>query len=249
MNNLICVGIPIKDADIEILEKCLMKQTLPPGIFIADNCSKIPYKNANIVHNTDICQEQNFDFVYNNAPSSKYFMWASRGLLFDNNYIEECISFLQGNKDYTHCAGKGVVGGSNENDMNFESNNRYVRLFTYLFRVKKNAVMYGVSRRIFKKAMPTSIGADWAYMCRMCLLGKVKSLNTTHVYKDDIGGSSSRKKMVAKWGHKIFLETVSAYHISKYCTLETNDGWIKPFVFMFLNCKFLFNSIKRRVCV
>lgn len=246
-------------------------------IKISDNCStnirvkeileKYALQDKRVtytIQKTNIQIEPNFNYVYSGA-TGKYFMWLADDDSFENDYISSCVDFLEKNTDYLLCSGgcKYLKGGNVsylEIDKSLESNSPLKRMFRYLYYVNKNGLFYGVYRNNIKFVKPIEkhIGADWCHLARIALLGKVKVLDHIVNVRSDEGGNSSRKKMTANFGlfKTLFFEIYVSYEVSKnlfnepICRSKINkvfSFFIQIVVFLFLNCKFLWNSINRRV--
>ncbi len=245
-------------------------------IKISDNCStnirvkeileKYALEDKRVtytIQKTNIQIEPNFNYVYTGA-TGKYFMWLADDDSFENDYISSCVDFLEKNTDYLLCSGgcKYLKGGNVsylEIDKSLESNSPLKRMFRYLYYVNKNGLFYGVYRNNIKFVKPIEkhIGADWCHLARIALLGKVKVLDHIVNVRSDEGGNSSRKKMTANFGlfKTLFFETYVSYEVSKnlfnepICRSKINKAFsflIQIVVFLFLNIKFLWNSIRRR---
>lgn len=235
-------------------------------IEILNRYSKADSRIQFVIQETNIEIEPNFNFVYNRAKGG-YFMWVSDDDKFDNNYITECVSFLEANADYVLCSGisKYYSGDDflfTETAINLKDKSVFHRLNHYFSSVNKNGVFYGVYRNNlgFEKPIQKHIGGDWNHVARVCMLGKVKTLDTIFVKRSDEGGSSSRAKIVSRWGYsglkRIFLETYISYQVAQNLFNErvVREIFSAPlriliqvFIFIKLNLKFLFHSLKNRI--
>ncbi|MFZ4752524.1 MAG: glycosyltransferase family 2 protein [Chitinophagaceae bacterium] len=210
--------------------------------------------------------EPNFNFVYSKCLGD-YFMWMSDDDAFSQNYIAECISFLETNNDFLLCSGISFYYNSNvsrqkENPITLDSKWPLIRLLFYFLRVNKNGLFYGVYRKSYKFNCPIKkhIGSDWCYIAKISLLGKIKTIDACEIHRSNDGGSSSRTKIVKRWNakgfKKIFIESYTAHqiasnlfsdNITKYKYSISKRFLIQFFVFILLNLKFLGNSISRRI--
>ncbi|MEO9004179.1 MAG: glycosyltransferase family 2 protein [Ginsengibacter sp.] len=170
--------------------------------------------------------EENFNFVFEKA-SAHYFTWMSDDDYFDNNYIADCVQFLENNPGHILCSGiaKYYSGDQflfNENMFRVDQETPFTRLFTYFSKVEKNGNFYGVFRNGLVKEKPIGvhIGCDWSFMAKLAVLGKLSYVHTTSYHRSVEGNSGTRKKMVKKFGvnrfKNIFFETYSAFEISTH---------------------------------
>jgi glycosyltransferase involved in cell wall biosynthesis len=279
---LVSIGLPTYNRP-EGLEKTiqyLLNQDYKNiDIFISDNCSTdnrvkiIVQKYSNIdsrvkyfIQNKNIEIEPNFNFVFHNAKG-KYFMWLADDDLFEKNYINECVDFLENNENYLLCSGqceyyKDGKYFSTERNASLSSSLPLFRFVKYFLDVHKNGMFYGVYRNSIKFESPIQkhIGADWCHIARVAYLGKIHVLENIVNKRSDDGGSSTRHKMTKRWKvnklTNLFLETYTAYSISRNVFNEpilksrifvVPRIFIQISLFIFLNFKFLFNSIKKRL--
>lgn len=224
--------------------------------------SRISY----FIQNENIEIEPNFNFVYSKGHG-KYFMWIADDDNYSTNYIQECVNFLEQNPGYILCSGvasyyKGKSLIFREKSISLEHSSALIRLLKYFILVNKNGVFYGVFRNQEKFNAPIQkhVGADWCHVARIALLGRIKTIGLCECQRSDEGGSTSRAKIVKRWNargiRKVFFETYTANQISKYLFNENtlkqkyNSTYrlaIQIIVFVMLNCKFLANSIFRRI--
>ncbi|MBK6329429.1 MAG: glycosyltransferase family 2 protein [Bacteroidetes bacterium] len=281
-NPLVSVGLPTynRPEGLERTIKYLLNQNYKNiEVIISDNCStnssvkEILIKYAAIdsrinyyIQNENIEIEPNFNFVYQKSKG-KYFMWIADDDIFDTNYINTCINFLEENIDYVLCSGisnyyldKKLL--FREKRIILNQNCSLLRVLKYFLYVNKNGIFYGLYRNNlgFKYPIQKHIGGDWSHIARTALLGKIFVLDTININRSDDGGSSSRKKIASRWKvstlTNIFLETYTAYEIARHIF---NEPIIKRkynlvfrlliqfLIFIILNFKFLINSIRKRL--
>ncbi len=211
--------------------------------------------------------EPNFNFVYKQATGD-YFMWMADDDIFDHNYIEKCVDYLEKNKDYILCSGTSKYF-SNEGQFLFQEKKiqldykiPFVRMFVYFIKVRKNGIFYGVHRNNlnFENPIQKHVGGDWNHMARIALLGKIYTLEDVFINRSDDGGSANRQRITTRWNakglRKIFFETYTAFQLAYYLFNEPilqkrynkiTRMAIQFLTFLLLNCKFLHNSISRRL--
>lgn len=239
---LVTIGLPTYNRP-QGLEKCLqtiLQQTWSNlEIIISDNCStdeavqqviqEYAAKDNRIRHfrqTENIGLEENFNFVFKKA-SDGYFTWISDDDYFDNNYVAECVQFLEANPDHVLCSGVARYYSGNkflfdEKMFKVDQRNPLARLFTYFSKVDKNGNFYGVfcNKLLHEKPIGMHVGCDWSFMAKLALLGKLSFINTTSYHRSLEGNSGTRKKMVKKFHvnrfKNIFFETYSAFQISTH---------------------------------
>jgi glycosyltransferase involved in cell wall biosynthesis len=279
---LVSIGIPTynRPEGLEKALKYLINQCYKNlEIIVSDNCSTNPDVKKILAHYStiddriifftqkeNILSEPNFNFVFHQAKGN-YFMWIADDDDFDDNYISECVSFLELHQDYVLCSGvsayyKGDQLLFRENRIELSNNNPFFRLFKYYKKVFKNGVFYGVYRNNlgFINPIQNHVAGDWNHIARTALLGKIQVLDSITVKRSDDGGSSSRGKMTTRWHlkgiKKLFFETYTALQIVKYLFNEPifkkkysslTKGIIQAILFFMLNLKFLIHSIKIRI--
>jgi glycosyltransferase involved in cell wall biosynthesis len=214
----------------------------------------------------NIGAEANFNFVYQLAKGI-YFFWITDDDEFDNDYFKSCIAFLESNANFIHCAGlvsyfDGEQFLYTEGNLSLEQHSSLLRMFKYFYNVQKNGIFYGVTRLYPKFESPIGlyIGSDWVYIAQLALLGKIKVLDNITARRDAGGGSATRAGMINRWKFNkfisLFFESYTAFKISKHLFDEKKVHHkyaslfrlpIQGFLFLFLNFKFLLNSIRRRI--
>lgn len=277
---LVSVGVPTYNRPVG-LKKCLehlLQQTYPNlEIIISDNCSdnsevqKIilgcASKDKRVKHfrqPENIGLENNFNFLYARSVAP-YFMWMSDDDYFDPNYIEECVKFLEHNKDHILCSGiaKYVEGDHflfAEKMFAVDRGTPFKRLLQYFAHVEKNANFYGVFRNglLSGKPLGNHVGCDWSFMARLAVFGKLNFLNTSCYYRSATGNSGSRGAMVRKfklnWFKTLFFETylagIVAANIFNDAAVNKQIVWWKRkwavvIIFFRINWKLFFKFIKK----
>lgn len=253
---LVTIGLPTYNRPVG-LQKCLqtiLQQTYSNlEIIISDNCStdkavqqviqQYAAKDSRVRpfrQNENLGLEENFNFVFEKA-SADYFTWMSDDDYFDDNYVAECVQFLQTNPGHVLCSGIARYYSGNqflfdEKMFRVDQRNSLARLFTYFSNVEKNGNFYGVFRNRLLQGKPIGvhIGCDWSFMAKLAILGKLSYVNTTSYHRSIEGNSGTRKKMVKKFRvnkfKNIFFETYSAFEISTHIF---NDAAVRdPFNFV-----------------
>jgi glycosyltransferase involved in cell wall biosynthesis len=259
---LVTIGLPTYNRPAGLrksLEGILKQRYSNLEIVISDNCStntevqeiilEYALKDNRIKHyrqKQNIGLEENFNFVFAISNAS-YFIWMSDDDYFEDNYVSECVHFLEKNPDYVLCSGIAKYYSGDDflfDERMFQVNQQTTvsRLFTYFSSVGKNGNFYGVFRnRLFAgKPIGIHIGCDWSFMGKLAILGKLTFLNTTSYHRSADGNSGTKKKMIRKFGYNtfqsVFFETYSAYTIS---TNIFNDHTVRN----------KFNLIQRKLLV
>ncbi|HOZ52500.1 MAG TPA: glycosyltransferase family 2 protein [Chitinophagaceae bacterium] len=282
LNKLVTVGVPTYNRPDQ-LTNCLNKlieQTYPYlEILVSDNHSTnydaiallegFVRKDSRIrfiIQDQNIGGENNFNYLFNQAQG-EYFIWLSDDDYFENDYIEKCVEFLSLNKDYISCAGSSIYIAQNkkmfeEHGFSLDSNSGLLRVFNYFYKVGKNGIFYGVFKReaLEKSPLGNYIGSDWSLVANLAMKGKIKTLQTVHMFRSLEGGSTNRNSMTRRWKlnkiQTLFFETYCAYKVSsnlfirrneKNLTQSFNKTVLKFVIFIFLNIKFFLRSILRRL--
>lgn len=128
----------------------------------------------------------NFSFV-KSVATGKYFLWLADDDWLDDNYIEECVSFLEKNDTYSIAVGlchyhKDYLSiQSSTSNISIEGESPYFRVFKYFRTVTLNAYFYGLVRLNDCREinLPRIIGFDWILVSFLVFIGKVKVLATT----------------------------------------------------------------------
>lgn len=243
MQPLIHIGIPAYNDTVALQTVIKYLQRQPYRnfkAFISEN-GTVPRPHITDIRFTyyrqreNIQAERNFEYTYNMAGSSPYFIWMSLGDVFTDNYITDCVQWLETHSEYICCAGVCDIDKQ-------RSIEHWPRMWRYLIGVHKSGIIHGV----FRNSTPCCyvgdyIASDWVHVAQLARRGKIKVLTSCTLYKDDNGSSSSRAKLVARWGkHWLPFEAYTAWQIAKRLPLP-GPVWVM------LCCKFLFNSVRRRI--
>lgn len=220
---LVTVGIPTYNRT-EGLKKTLESisgQTYKNlEIIVSDNCSPNPdvEKIINEFKSTDrriryIRQSENigaldnFIFVHGQA-NGVYFMWAADDDWFDKDYIECCLDYFLENDGHAIVGGQALYVGDSGNvvieshPLDVNSNSPIQRVIDYYRHISKgrgNCIFYGLMRKDFidQAHLCNEFAGDSATVAEMAFMGKIRTLNSTHIFYRLGGSSKSRKKMVA----------------------------------------------------
>jgi glycosyltransferase domain-containing protein len=277
---LVTIGLPTYNRP-EGLAKALewiFKQTYSNlEIIVSDNCSTLDEvkqitrefaardKRIRVFRQSEnIGLENNFNFVFAQSHAS-YFIWMSDDDLFEANYIEECVEFLEQHPDYVLCSGeaKYYSGGKyvfSEKMFKTEQSSITSRVHGFFARVNKNGNFYGVFRNKLLAGIPIRphVGCDWSFMAKLAILGKLAYVETTAYHRSDEGNSQTREKMIQKFklnrAKNIFFETYVAYTVAK--NIFTDDAVNKKIsrikragltimVFLQINWKLFFKFVKK----
>lgn len=279
---LVSIGLPTynRPAGLQKVLDCIHNQTYANlEVIISDNGSDQPEvapiisaaaekdKRIKAVRqSTNIGLEGNFNFVYARATGD-YFMWMSDDDVFDDNYVEACVKYLQEHSDHVLCSGQSIY--YNNGEYNFTEDMMpltgpapFGRASKFFSRMQQNGKFYGVFRNKLLAAEPLGhhIGCDWSFMAKMAILGKIGYTPATYYHRAIGGNSVNRKRLVSRYGYKglkkIFLETYSAYiiavNIFKDPAIRQKFGFLKRvclqcIVFVKIHWLHLTNSIRTRV--
>ena len=279
---LVTIGLPTYNRPAG-LKKCLesiLKQTYGNlEIIISDNCStdesvqqviqQYALKDSRIKHfrqPVNLGLEKNFNFVYSMA-TSPYFTWMSDDDHFDDNYVAECVKYLEDHPDYILCSGvaryySGINFLFDEKMFRVDQASAFKRIFTYFSKAGKNGNFYGVFRNFQLHAKPIGehVGCDWSFMAKLAILGKLSYVTSTSYHRSADGNSGTRDKMVKKFGlnkfKTIFFETYSAFEISSHIfdddAVKTKFNFIQRkcivlLAFFQINYKLFMNFVKKKI--
>lgn len=273
---LVSVGIPTYNRPEGLKETLnrLKQQTYSQiEIIISDNCS--PDERVQTIgleaakHDSrirfyrqkeNIEAEPNFNFVFNQARG-KYFMWMSDDDVFEANYIEVLVDFLEKNPSYVHAVGiahyekNGQILLSEKGD-SIEQNSPQARLLQYIAQVRKNGLFYGLFRKDIpiREPFKNQVGTDWCLIAQFAWLGKIKRLETTSYQRSLDGGSATRSRLTSRWKmtgiKRLFFESYVAYKVCTGIFVDElaceGNFFLKAYIFIWFHFKFLWNSIRKR---
>ena len=244
---LVTIGLPTynRPAGLRKALEWILQQTHKNlEILVSDNCStddevqkitgEFAAKDNRIKvfrQQENIGMESNFNFVYVQSIAP-YFIWMSDDDLFETNYIEECVKFLEQHPDHVLCSGVAKYYAGDEylfSEKMFRTDQPTItaRVHGYFSQVQKNGNFYGVFRNKLLSAIPIRhhVGCDWSLMGKLAILGKLTYIDTTAYHRSIEGSSQTRKKMVQQFGLKglrnIFFEN-SNQTIHELCDLCTS---------------------------
>jgi glycosyltransferase involved in cell wall biosynthesis len=128
----------------------------------------------------------NFSFV-KKVATGKYFLWLADDDWLDENYIEDCVCFLEKHHSYSVAVGlchyhKDFLSiQSSTSNTSIEGESPYFRVFKYFRTVTLNAYFYGLMRLKDCKDfnLPRIIGFDWILVSYLAFVGKIKVLSST----------------------------------------------------------------------
>lgn len=279
---LVSVGLPTynRPEGLERAIQYLLRQHYSNiEIVISDNASTLPqvkeilkrYASQDariryVIQDHNIQIEPNFNFVFHQAKGT-YFMWIADDDEFPDDFIVQCVTYLESHSDVALCSGitqytRQQTMVLEELPMNLHQESSWVRMMNYFRQVYKNGVFYGVYRNnmAFENPIQHHAGADWNHIARVALLGKIHTLESVKVIRSDDGGSSSRQKIAARWKlgsfASLFLETYMAYQVAKHLWNEPilqqkynllTRVVIQSIVFVYLNGKFFGNAVRKRL--
>jgi glycosyltransferase domain-containing protein len=249
MESLVSIGIPCYNRPIELrraLESVVRQTYSNLEIIVSDNGSPDPevervvrsfmgqYPHIRYFkHEENKGPTFNFTFVLQQAQG-EYFMWLGDDDWLDASYISDCVWELVNHPDYSLVCGKscyfihdtftyeGVM-------LNLLEESEEKRVLNYYVRVCDNGTFYGVMRRnqVLRVPFWNVIGSDWLIIATMAFLGKIKTLDTTQVYR------TKRAMSTQEYHHQIAstagLSRFQAHH--PHLTLAGVNFWAVLFRF------------------
>jgi glycosyltransferase domain-containing protein len=237
---LVTIGLPTynrPDGLLKVLTSIKRQTYTNLEIIISDNCSTnervqqiiqeftaADSRVQSIRQSINIGLESNFNFVFEKSTAD-YFIWMSDDDYFDDNYIEECISFLETNPEYMLCSGiaKYYTGDKflfTEKMFSVDNKTPAARILRLFSHIAKNGNFYGVfrNRLLLEKPIGLHVGCDWSLMGKFSILGKLQYVTTTNYHRSADGNSETKRKMINKFGFNklqaFFFETNIAYIVS-----------------------------------
>ncbi|MCI5136864.1 MAG: glycosyltransferase family 2 protein [Candidatus Electrothrix sp. AR1] len=133
----------------------------------------------------------NFKFVRDKSLG-QYFMWAADDDYFDDNYIEECVFFLNNNPEFVLAAGKAIYRKPDQSfcdgvNVSFENDHPVERIKDYFYCAMDNGFFYGVFRTSIIEEITfdrSFLGEDWVILSEIAYIGKIKILSDTYITRD-----------------------------------------------------------------
>jgi len=221
--SLVSVGIPTynRPGGLRKTLESITRQTYKNlEIIVSDNCSTDPNVTKIVSEFTRYDQRikyfrhsknkgalNNFQFVLREA-TGEYFMWATDDDWLENHFIEYCHNFLSEYNEYSIVGGQAVYVDQlgqvviKSQLLNLESDSQIKRVINYYKHISKgygNTIFYGLMQKdlIAKAHLSGEFAGDSATVAEMAFIGKIKTLNSIHIYYNLGGISKSIKKMVA----------------------------------------------------
>ncbi len=216
MSVIVTVGIPMYNRidGFERALKSVMAQTYQHlEILLSNDCSPNPavdllskkYVETDsrikyTYQSSSLRTVGNFAWLKNNARG-KYFLWLADDDWLNENYIEKCVAFLEGNTGYSIAGGTCLYHESEKvilhtgSSFSIEQNSYEARLFHYFRTVTLNGYFYGLLRTELIKdfPLPNQLGFDWNIVAYCIFKGKIKILKNTghHISKGGMSNEGS----------------------------------------------------------
>ncbi len=200
---LVTIGMPTYNRPIE-LEKAIISainQTYTNlEILISDNCSteelvdNLCKKYCSIDKRIKYVRQiqnfgpgKNYEYVFKNA-SGKYHIYLADDDWLSENYIEECVEFLEQNEGYAIAFGQMNFYNLDYSilrkcyQVSFDESAREDRIKKYCLTAINSSLSYGVVRIEEAKYMIQNLAErlpeDWIYMIKILFYGKGKYLSS-----------------------------------------------------------------------
>lgn len=216
--DLVTIGIPTYNRCSTLskaIESVVSQTYLNIEIIIGDNasidetqalCESYASKDSRIRymrHPENIGACNNFNKLLELA-SGKFFMWLSDDDWIDSSYIEQCLKILCNDSSYSLVCGKCFLYEDGkllreDKATNIEIDNPIDRIRAFYHTVATNSCFYGVMYTSYLQkigGLQNVMGGDWLLIAGVAYLGKIKTLETTSVYRS-IGGASSNLASLA----------------------------------------------------
>lgn len=239
---LVTVGIPTynRSSKLKFAVESVLKQTYTNiEIIVFDNastdetelyCNSVSKNNNNFKYYK---QEKNVGPMLNFSSTLKfkkgeYFVFLSDDDFFSNNYIDECVKFLNQNPDYS-CV-KGVTKWYNtihNNNTKFlinriDSNSPILRLIKYYKSPSKFSALYGLMRTsdLEKTRFISTFPFDWYFESSIVFLGKFATLNNIIINRSADGVSSNTENLFAQFNIKQKNQIILFFIVSMVAAKE-----------------------------
>lgn len=226
---LVTIGIPTYNRPSGLrkaLDSAIYQTYQNIEILISDNCSttedtkkileEYKSKDSRIIYtiqSNNIGAEKNFNFVLDQAKGT-YFMWLADDDWLDDNYIEECMLFLEKNPDYILCSGTGKYYKDGhfvlKEDMVILSHENIVDRLLYFFKkVGYNGTFYGLSKTENWRSlqMGSYIASDWVMISELLVKGKINSVDNFYLHRSLDGASNSELGLAKIYKFNLFQRT------------------------------------------
>lgn len=166
--------------------------------------------NDNRIHyfrqSRNIGGTENFNWLLSRGNGA-YFMWLGDDDWIDINYVESCLSTLNGDPSLAFASGQPIYyKGSTQQFIgrifNVADTKTEHRISNYLFRVMDNGVFYGVYRRrsIQELRLPDKFAGDWFFLCDVLTFGGFRMIEDARVHRELGGATESYEKLVKLYG-------------------------------------------------
>ena len=152
------------------------------------------------------------NFLLDNA-SSDYFMWLCDDDCIENDYIEKCLSYIVDNEDYVLVTGKTIFHsgegvGHQADSINVENESSIERILNFYNSQlgTANNPDFGVInlKKIPNVRIKSIQGHDNIWVSNIAFLGKIKTLDDTHIYRLMGGSSQSLEKLAKIFRYSMF---------------------------------------------
>jgi len=137
-----------------------------------------------------------------------YFMWLADDDRISPNYIEECLTILEGDASVVLASGLATFlhpDGRCQNGISLRatSSNRWLRVFKYLFLVRDNSGFYGLMRTDLAQDMKMKpmLAGDWLWVMGLSFLGKIKVAEKAMLTRSGDGESADFDRLMQSNGY------------------------------------------------
>lgn len=142
------------------------------------------------------------------AATGSFYMCLADDDWIAPNYVSACVAALEADRTLSCVAGEPQLYEAGEfrrvgTQTALLHEAAADRIVTFYKTVVENASFYGLSRRELLVSLPplrNTYAGDWFWIASLAFHGKVQSLSTTHIAKDDTGTSTSTDSIVATLG-------------------------------------------------
>lgn len=180
--------------------------------------------NDNRIHyfrqSRNIGGTENFNWLLSRGNGA-YFMWLGDDDWIDINYVESCLSTLNGDPSLAFASGQPIYyKGSTQQFIGriFDATHPIAkqRVSSYLLRVTDNGVFYGIFRReaIQGLLLPNKFAGDWFFICDVLTFGGFRMIKDARVHRELGGATESYEKLTKLYG----LPSVARFFPSYYAT-------------------------------
>jgi glycosyltransferase involved in cell wall biosynthesis len=151
----------------------------------------------------------NFQFCLDNSLG-EYFMWCPSDDVISQDYLKTCIASLATDVSIVLVAGLasyadklGRIASGNCTQLTHSSG--IARVLKYFRQVSDNGVFYGVYRRpaLADCVLKNMMGADWLWLAEVAYLGKVRTITTISMRRDDSWSNTTPERYYAGLAHTL----------------------------------------------